>query len=465
MVAARFLEWRYRVNNQATILIVDDEENQLKAIGGFLTKSGFDVIKCSHGQEALKHIQNRPIDLVISDIRMPEMSGLELQNKAKEIVPDIVFIFMTAYGTIGDAVTAMRNGAFNYLSKPIDLDELEIGIMRALENRRLIAENRQLKQIIRDRGETGGIIYESHQMDDVLNLVARAAPTMATILITGESGTGKERISRAIHYGSPRSEKPMVIVNCAAIPENLLESEMFGYEAGAFTDARSMKKGKLELADQGTLFIDEIGDMPSTLQPKLLRFLQEGTIERIGSTSSMNLNIRVIAATNKNLEQAIKAKEFREDLYFRLNVINIHIPPLRERRTDIIPLAEHFLKIYSRKNSRQIDGFTSEARNIIMKYDYPGNVRELENAIESAVVLTRGTAIGIEDLPYSLNKRDHITTYHENDPLPLKLESFEKRLVLEALRKAGGNKSRAARELGVSEKNIRDRLKKWGYKG
>jgi DNA-binding NtrC family response regulator len=460
-----YSEWSFQLNDQASILIVDDESSQRQAIAGFLKKLKYNVLESGSGEDALAQIMNKPIDLVISDIRMPGMSGLELQNKAREIIPDITFIFMTAFGSVGDAVEAMRKGAYNYLSKPIDLDELEINITKALENRRLVVENRQLKQQLEAKGEHQGLISSSPEMDEVLNLAARVAPTSATVLIQGESGTGKERIARVIHYGSSRANKPLVIVNCAAIPETLLESEMFGHEAGAFTGAHGLRKGKLELANGGTLFIDEIGDMPAGVQPKLLRFLQEGTIERLGSSKSMKLDIRVIAATHRDLEQMVRQGTFREDLYFRLNVIKIMIPPLRERKADIVPLAEHFVKIYARKNSKQAKGFTPRAKDALLKHAYPGNVRELENAIEAAVVLTRSEAIDIGDLPYSFHSNKDLKSFDDDDALPVKLEIIEKRLVMEALNRADGNQSRAARELGISEKNIRDRLKKWGYKG
>ena len=452
------------MNKNATILIVDDEQSQRLAIGGFLKKQGYNILESPNGEDALNQIKSKAIDLVISDMRMPGISGLELQGKAREIVPDITFIFMTAYGSVGDAVEAMKKGAYNYLSKPIDLDELEINVIKALENRRLVAENRKLKEQLQAGGDSQGIISASKEMDEVLNLVARVAPTSATVLIQGESGTGKERIARAIHYGSERASKPLVTVNCAAIPETLLESEMFGHEAGAFTGAQGQHKGKIELADKGTLFIDEIGDMPMSVQPKLLRFLQESTIERLGSTRSLKLDIRVITATHRDLEQMVKRGTFREDLYFRLNVIRIHIPSLKERKDDIVPLAEHFLKVYAQKNSRQVKGFSPQAKDALLKYNYPGNVRELENAIEAAVVLTRNEAIDIDDLPFAFHSQSGAYTYEETDPLPVKLEIIEKRMVTEALRKTGGNQSQAARMLGISEKNIRDRLKKWGYK-
>jgi len=447
---------------KATILIVDDEQAQRLAIGGFLRKIGYGVIQSADGNDALKAIEQNTIDLVITDMRMPGLSGLELMQKSKAVMPDIPFIFMTAFGSVADAVTAMRLGAFNYLTKPIDLDELEVTISRALENRRLIAENRQLKDLLQVRGHADGIISASTEMDEVLNLVARVAPTSATVLIQGESGTGKERIAQAIHFGSPRAEKPLIVINCAAIPETLLESEMFGHEAGAFTGATGVRKGKLEFADGGTLFIDEVGDMPMSLQPKLLRFLQEGTIERLGSAQSLKLDIRVIAATHRNLQEMVRQGRFRDDLFFRLNVISMKIPPLRGRKSDIIPLAEHFVKIYSQKNSKPVVGLSREAKDALLKYHYPGNVRELENVIEAAVVLTRNEAIDLDALSFAFRSGQAMPDLHETDPLPAKVEAFEKRLVLETLRKAGGNKSKAARMLGISEKNIRDRLTKWG---
>jgi DNA-binding NtrC family response regulator len=449
------------MNDKSTLLIVDDEESQCMAIGGFLRKIGHNVICCRSAEEAIDVIEREPVDLIISDMRMPGISGLEFLQKAKSKIPDIMFIMMTAYGTVDGAVESIKKGAFNYLTKPIDLDQLEININKALENRRLLAENRELKDLLRSRGESRGIISASRQMEGILNLVARVSPTSATVLIQGESGTGKERIAQAIHYGSPRSEKPMVTINCAAVPETLLEAELFGHEKGAFTGAHTSRIGKLEYADGGTLFVDEIGDMPFSLQPKLLRFLQEGTIERLGSPKTIKLDIRVIAATHRDLRQEVKDGKFREDLFYRLNVINIVIPPLRERREDLLPLAEHFIKLYSQKNSKMVFGLTREARDAVMKYAYPGNVRELENAVEAAVVLARHEAIGLEDLPASFRADGSSISGESSGTLLARLEALEKKLVFEALEKTGGNKSQAARDLGISEKNIRDRLKKW----
>ena len=452
------------MSKTGTILVVDDEQSQRDAIAGFIRKLGYNVITCADGAEAYALIEKELVDLVVSDMRMPGLDGLGLLKKARALAPDITFILMTAFGSVDSAVESMRQGAFNYLIKPINLDELEIGITKALENQRLVIENRKLKSVVEARGEPGGIISKSRQMEEALNLVARVAPSMASVLIEGESGTGKERIARAIHYGSGRAEKPMITINCAAVPETLLESELFGHEKGAFTGAHISRSGKLEVADGGTLFIDEIGDLSPALQPKLLRFLQEGTIERLGSNTSVQLDIRVIAATHRPLRKMVAEGKFREDLFYRLNVINIGIPPLRERKEDIIPLAEHFIKIYSEKNSKSVFGLTREARDILVKYDYPGNVRELENAVEAAVVLTRSEAIDADDLPHGFKSGYGAASKAGGNSLTEQLEAMEKKLIFDSLKRTGGNKSEAARQLGISEKNIRDRLKRWGYK-
>lgn len=452
------------MHEKGTILIADDEEGQRQALAGFLRKLGYNVITSGDGESAYKAIESELVDVVISDMRMPGISGLELLKMSRALVPDIMFILMSAFGSVDGAVECMKHGAFNYLTKPINLDELEVSVTKALENRRLVVENRALKDLLKSRGELKGIIYASRAMEEVLNLVARVAPTAATVLIQGESGTGKERIAQAIHFGSPRASNPMLTINCAAVPETLLEAELFGHEKGAFTGAVLARKGKLEVADGGTLFIDEIGDMPFSLQPKLLRFLQEGTIERLGSAKTLKLDIRIIAATHRNLRQMVGDGKFREDLFYRLDVINIDIPPLRERREDFVPLAEHFIKIYSEKNTKKVFGLSREAKDALLKYDYPGNVRELENAIEAAVVLSRNEAIGIDDLPLSFRSGQGVPETSESDSLPVRLEAMEKKIIIDTLKRAGGNKSQAARELGISEKNIRDRLKKWGYK-
>jgi DNA-binding NtrC family response regulator len=451
------------LDSKSTLLIVDDEASQREAIGGFLRKLGYAVMLSSSAEDALSVLEKETVDLVVSDMRMSGMSGLELMQKAHSQTPDLPFILMTAYGSVDAAVESIKQGAFNYLSKPIDLDQLEISISKALENRRLLVENRELKDLLKSKSNVAGIISSSRQMEEILNIVARVGPTTASVLIQGESGTGKERLAQAIHFSSGRSDKPMITINCAAVPESLIESELFGHEKGAFTGAHITRKGKIEFADNSTLFIDEIGDMPMSLQPKLLRFLQEGTIEKLGSSKTLKLDIRVIAATHRDLRQMVKDGRFREDLYYRLNVVNIIIPPLRERKEDLLPLAEHFIELYSRKNSKKVFGLTREAKDLLLKYSYPGNIRELENAIEAAVVLSRREAIGVDDLP--VNFKGAAATPDQNElPLPDRLEAIEKKLVLDAIKNANGNKSQAARDLGITEKNIRDRLKRWGFK-
>jgi DNA-binding NtrC family response regulator len=451
------------LDSKSTLLIVDDEISQREAIGGFLRKLGYSILLSASAEDAISILEKETIDLVVSDMRMSGKSGLDLMQKAHSQTPDLPFILMTAYGTVDGAVESIKQGAFNYLSKPIDLDQLEISISKALENRRLLVENRELKDLLKSKSGIAGIISSSRPMEEILNIIARVAPTTASVLIQGESGTGKERAAQAIHFSSGRAEKPMVTINCAAVPESLIESELFGHEKGAFTGAHITRKGKIEFADGGTLFIDEIGDMPMSLQPKLLRFLQEGTIEKLGSSKTLKLDIRIIAATHRDLRLMVKEGKFREDLYYRLNVVNIVIPPLRERKEDLLPLAEHFIELYSRKNSKKVFGLTRDAKDIIMKYSYPGNIRELENAIEAAVVLSRHEAIGTDDLPINF-KGVELNSNTENLPLPERLEAMEKNLILDAIKAADGNKSQAARELGITEKNIRDRLKKWGYK-
>ena len=450
------------------ILIADDEAPQREMLAGFLGKRGFDVLQAADGDEALNLIRREPVDVVLTDLRMPGKSGLDLLTGAREINPEIAVIVMTAYGSIETAVSAMKVGAFTYITKPVDLDELSLHLERALEHRMLQAENRELKGRLEGIASTD-IIAASEEMREVLGLVARAAPSRASVLIYGESGTGKEVIARAIHGASPRKEGPFVAVNIAAIPEQLVESELFGHEKGAFTGATGRHIGRFERATNGTLFIDEVGDMPLAGQVKLLRVLQEGKIERVGGGEEVPVDVRVVAATHRNLEESIHAGEFREDLFYRLNVVRIHIPPLRRRKADIPPLVEHFLKKYAEMNDKPVEGIGREAMDLLMKYPWPGNVRELENAIESAVVLARTSVIGPKDLPPAVREGSegqlHGGLAAEDDPglpLPERLERLEKQEVLRALEESGGNRSEAARKLGMSEKNIRDRLKRWG---
>jgi DNA-binding NtrC family response regulator len=446
-----------------TILIVDDEQNQRDTLAGFLRKRDYEVFTAENGQTAIELVKKQTIDLAISDLRMPEMSGLELLTALRELQPEIVFILITAFGSVENAVEAMKKGAAHYLTKPVDLEELELTLRDRLDHQRLIRENRILKEELQKRRSPQTFIAASSEMQEVLNLSYRAAPSRATLLITGESGTGKEQVAKLIHDLSSQKEGPFVPVNVAAIPETLIESELFGHEKGSFTGAAARRIGLLEQANNGTLFIDEVGDIPLPVQVKLLRTLQENSITRVGGTQAIPLNIRFIAATHRNLSTMVEEKTFREDLYYRLNVISIPLPPLRKRKSDIPALVEHFVDIYSSINSKGDVDLSRESMDMLLKYGYPGNVRELENAIERAVVLCRDNVIQTSDLPRSLRAVPTQALPELNgDSLTEIVEGVEKQLVYSALEKSGGNKSKAARALGLTEKNIRDRLKKWG---
>jgi two-component system NtrC family response regulator len=445
------------------ILVVDDEAAQRELISGYLKKQGYEVFAAANGEQALKHFRQEPFELILTDQRMPTLSGLDLLKAARAINPETNVIVMTAYGNIETAVEAMKEGAADYLTKPLNLDELSHRIERIRERQRLYAENKELREELRQRHRIENIIGESGQMLEVISLVGRVAPSEATVLIRGESGTGKELIAKAIHYASPRATKPLIRVNCAALPENLLESELFGHERGAFTGAIASRKGRFELADGGTLFLDEIGDLPPHLQAKLLRVLQEREFERVGSSKPLSVNVRMLSATHRDLEARIKTGEFREDLYYRLNVVTIMLPPLRERRPDIPALMDHFLRLFAQKNGKVIRGFTREARNALLRYDFPGNVRELENLIERAVVLTRDDVIGRGDMPLTLEESE--AKNDQETRLVAVVEGLERRMIKDALAQAGGIQTRAAEALGMTERALRYKLKKYGFQG
>jgi two-component system NtrC family response regulator len=376
-----------------------------------------------------------------------------------------VVVILTAYATVGTAVAAMKEGAYDYLTKPIELDELLLLIQRVGREIGLSRENRELKEQLREKFKVDFIVSISRRMEEALNLVKRVAQSPATVLILGESGTGKELIARAIHYSSLRKEKPFVKVNCAALPENLLESELFGHEKGAFTGAVGRRVGRFEQADQGTIFLDEIGDLSPALQSKLLRILQEKEFERVGSSQTIKVDVRFISATNRNLEEAIQKGTFREDLYYRFNVVTITLPPLRERKEDIPPLVEHFLKKYSRENNKAVVSVTKEAKDLLMNYNYPGNIRELENIIERAVVLCRGDTITKQDLPLNLQESEVEESLERarksGRNLPETLEEIERHRIAQALQKSGGVQTKAAEELGISERVLRYKMKKY----
>ena len=449
--------------NRFHILVVDDEPVQREMIGGFLKKQGFEVIAADSAERALELFRQDAFDLVLTDQKMAEMSGLELLQAVHTINAETPVILITAFGTIEAAVTALKHGAIDYLTKPLNLDELLYRIRQVSDRYRIINENRELREALQDRHRIEGIIGESGAMLEVLSIVRRVAPSEATVLIRGESGTGKELIAKAIHFGSPRARGPLVKVNCAALPEALLESELFGHEKGAFTGALTSRQGRFELANGGTIFLDEIGDLPLHLQAKLLRVLQEREFEKVGSSRPVRVNVRIMAASHRPLEDLIKAGQLREDLYYRLNVVTIFIPPLRERRSDVALLLDHFLRQYAEKNGKTIRGLTPEGRDILLRYDYPGNVRELENIIERAVVLTRDDVIGSGDLPLTVQEPEVADGDRETN-LTAAVEALERRMIRDALARSDGIQTRAAELLGMGERALRYKLTKYGFR-
>jgi len=451
--------------NNYNILIIDDENSQLEILSGYLKKKGFAVYCSDTAAEGIETVKQQAVDIIISDFRMPDKTGYEVLCEVKKLNPEISFVILTAYGTIEDAVKAMRAGAYDYLSKPVDLDELDILLGRIIENKNLKSENRLLREQISEKHKITSLRSNSPVMEEAINIAARVAESKATVLITGENGTGKEVIAKTIHFISPRSNKPFVAVNVPALSSGLIESELFGHEKGAFTGADRQKKGRFEIADEGTIFLDEIGDVPLSIQVKLLRVLQEQEFERAGGSETIKTDVRIIAATNQNIEQKVKDGTFREDLFYRLNVVSIHIPPLRERREDIPLLIDEFINKYCGENCRACLEISKEALDALIKYNYPGNVRELENIIERAVVLCRGNLITLNDLP--LNVRIKLAdggVSINNMSLNQQVELLERKLVLDALKTSGGNQSKAAALLGLTERNLRYKLKIYDIK-
>ena len=449
------------------VLIIDDEESQRESLRGFLKKKGFPAETAASGEEGLEMFKKSAPDIVITDFKMPGMSGGEVLTAVREINPLVPVVVMTAYGSIEGAVELMHKGAFDYIQKPIELMELLHIIEQARERQFLISENEMLKKQLSEKYSFDSIISGSGEMEEVLNTAGRVAPSKASVLIRGESGTGKELIARAIHHASDRSDGPFIVVNCAAMPETLFESELFGHEKGSYTGAEKQRIGKFEQADGGTLFIDEVGDIPLQVQVKLLRAVQFGQIERLGGSKTIDVDVRIITATNRNLEEMIKDGEFREDLYYRFNVVAINIPPLRKRRMDIPPLTEFFLEKYADKNGRDIRGISREAMNKLMQYDFPGNVRELENIIQRAVVMTRENMITLGDLHDTVKggeESDDLLPDAGTGDLNQKVEQLEKTLIRNALDKTGGNQVKAAELLNLSERTLRYKITKYGIK-
>ncbi len=448
---------------EARILIMDDEAGERKRIETFLSQKGYDVLAVGSVQAAVDAVRRDRFEVFLTDCNVPGVDALRTSEEARKINPDMAVIIMTAFGTIETAVKAIKAGAYDYLPKPIDLDQLAVLIERVSERQNLIRENTELKERLRERHKFDEIVSTSHAMEEVLNLAGRVAASNATVLLRGESGTGKELVAKAIHYHSPRAAFPLIKVNCAALPETLLESELFGHEKGAFTGATARRTGRFEASDKGTLFLDEIGDLAPGMQVKLLRALQEREFERVGGNQTIKTDVRVIAATNRDLEKAIKDGAFREDLYYRLNVVSIVIPPLRERKEDIPGLLDFFIKKYGQENKKNISAISTEARDLLMRYSYPGNVRELENIIERAVVLSKRELLTSADLPIHVQ----VTTEGEPPSQELKgslnetLDTVERGLILDALKETGGIQTRAAERLGISERVLRYKLKKY----
>jgi len=442
------------------ILIIEDEGSQRMLLREFLEERGYTVDEAETGEEGIKKVKKMAFDVVLIDIRLPDISGIEVLKEIRKINLEIKAIMITAFQDVKLVVESLKNGAFNYLVKPINLEELLINIRKAQENLRLEREVKVLRTIVRPE-RLKGIVAESYAMKQVVDIAIRVAGSSSTVLITGESGTGKELIARLIHEKSQRKNGPFVAVNLAAIPESLIESELFGYEKGAFTGADREKPGLIERAHGGTLFLDEIGELPLPLQVKLLRVIEEKEIQRLGGLKPKKVDFRLLTATNRDLEEMVKAGTFRDDLFYRINVIHIHIPALRERKEDIPYLLEHFLKIYSAREAKKIKGFTREAYELLLRYHYPGNVRELENIVERAVVLSQGEYITTEELPLSLRK-EIFPQEQEFLSLDERIEAIERSIILEALKRNNWVKTRAARELGISERVLRYRIRKFG---
>ena len=442
------------------VLVVEDEEKLRRVVELQLVSAGFEVDKAATAEEGVKVVDRA--DLVLTDLRLPNMDGLELLALIRRQNAQVPVVVMTAYGSIETAVECMKAGATDFLLKPFSLDHLMQVVHKALEVRALRDENRQLKEELGRRYEYDNIIGRSEPMQEIFATIERVAPTRATVLLAGESGVGKDLIARAIHFHSPRRDRPLVKINCTAIPENLMESELFGYEKGAFTGALASKPGKFEQADTGTVFLDEIGDVPGPIQVKLLRILQEREFERLGSNVTRHTDVRIIAATNQDLRAALEQGTFREDLYYRLNVVPLNIPPLRERKQDIPFLANHFIRKLAADSGSAVESITDAAMERLMAYHWPGNVRELENVIERSLVLCRGSQLDAGDVRLESAPRPRSQNGQHFLPEGLTLDQYEQELIREALRRADGNKSQAARLLGLTRNALRYRLTQMG---
>ncbi len=452
------------------ILVVDDERSMREFLGIMLAKEGYSVTQCPDGETALKQVEEDIFDLVIMDIRMPKMDGIAVLERIKEMAPESIVIMITAFASTDTAVRAMKKGAYDYITKPFKIDEIKLIIRNALEKKALEKENILLKRLVETKFSFDQIIGQSPKMIAIYELMEKVAPTKTNILITGESGTGKELVAKAIHFNSPRRDKAFVTLNCGAIPENLLESELFGHMKGAFTGAMYNKRGLFEVADGGSIFLDEIGELPLAMQVKLLRVIQDKEFTRVGGTEPIKVDVRIISASNKDLEQAVREKKFREDLYYRLNVIQIKLPLLRERKEDIPLLADHFFKKYVQELGKEVREISHDAVKLLVNYDYPGNVRELQNIIERAVALETSNILTAENLQSYMNEQRGVKSIDdtlfdvpaEGIDLEKVVEDLERNLLLKALQRARGVKKKAAQLLNINFRSIRYRLEKYG---
>ena len=443
------------MSKKAKILVVDDENIVRESLHDWLSSVGYKVETAESGEEALSIIKQKKIKIMLADLFMPGMDGIELMKKARDIVPTIATVIITAHGTIQTAITAIREGAYDYVEKPFCPEKVELIIDKLVEHQDLVEENISLRRKIESRFQHEGIIAKSAKMLKIIELIKTIAPTNATVLITGETGTGKEVIARAIHHQSPRRNKPFIATSCAALPESLLESELFGHEKGSFTGAVGRKKGKFEAGDKGTLFLDEIGEINANTQVHLLRALEEKKITRVGGNDEIDVDVRVIAATNRNLKSMVEQGKFREDLYYRLKVVTISLPPLKYRKEDILPLAEYFLKKYAKDNNKEDMTFSPDVVEFMLNYSWPGNVRELENMIEHGVILAKNNSITLTELPQDI--------IH---PAPVQgktIDEITKNHILQVLEETKGNITHAAKMLGIRRTTLYNKLKKYNY--
>lgn len=453
-------------SKQVTVLVVDDDPGHQATLKTIIKSWGYQVEVADDGTKAVEKVKESPFDLILMDVRMAVMSGIEALKLIKQYNPAIPILIMTAYSSVESAVEALKAGAYDYLTKPLDFDALKITMERALEHTNLKVENQALKEKLQSDFNVNSIIGKSRTMKDLTDMVGMIAPSEATVLITGESGTGKELIARAIHFNSTYKEGPLVVVNCAALTETLLESELFGHEKGAFTGADKRREGRFMQANNGTIFLDEIGEMSPMMQAKLLRVIQDREIQRVGSDETIKVDVRILAATNRDLQEDVSTGKFREDLYYRLNVVTLKVPLLRERVEDIPLLAQHFLNKYAEKNRKRIKGFTPLAMDMFIKYEWPGNVRELENAVERAVILLPGDYISEKELPLSITQsyspENLEVAFQSNTASTQSLEEIEKMAILATLEASGGNKSETARKLGINRRTLYKKLEKFG---